>query len=310
MSFSLTVPLRHLAALALAFAFLLPLRAYAGDPGVLVLGRISDDPKAHYEQLRALLDYVVPRMKDVGIHEGRILMAKDAQQMASYLRRGRVDWVTETAGTGVLLQQRADARPILLTERDGTSHYHTIFFARSDSGIRSLDDLRGHSVAFQRPLSTSAYFLPAAELLRRGNSLELLLSPTDELDSAVVGYVFARSELNIATWVHKRLVDVGTMSNLDWANPRRVPASFRRDMQVIGRTGDIPRAIELVRGDLDPKVQARLRDVLADAARDPQAKEALLGFFQTTRFLPVDAQSQRALDDLARGVSRVRSKVE
>ena len=60
----------------------------APDP-VLVLGRISDDPKAHYEQLQPLLDYVVARMHDVGITEGRILMARDPQQMASYLRRGR-----------------------------------------------------------------------------------------------------------------------------------------------------------------------------------------------------------------------------
>ncbi len=59
----------------------------APDP-VLVLGRISDDPKAHYEQLQPLLDYVVARMHDVGIKEGRILMARDPQQMASYLRRG------------------------------------------------------------------------------------------------------------------------------------------------------------------------------------------------------------------------------
>ena len=118
---------------------------------MLVLGRISDDPKAHYEQLKPLLDYVVPRMADVGIREGRILMAKDPQQMASYLRRGRVDWVTETAGTAVLLQQRAGAKPLLLTERDGTSQYHSVFFARRDSGLRSLADLRGHSVAFQRP---------------------------------------------------------------------------------------------------------------------------------------------------------------
>src|SRR5690606_19387522 len=36
--------------------------ARAADPHVLVLGRISDDPKAHYEQLKPLLDYVVPRM--------------------------------------------------------------------------------------------------------------------------------------------------------------------------------------------------------------------------------------------------------
>ncbi len=126
----------------------------------------------------------------------------------------------------------------------------------------------------------------------------------------VVGYVFARSELNIATWVHKRLVDVGVMSNLDWDNPRRVPTAFRRDLRVIGQTGDVPRALELVRSDLDPVVEARLRKVLYDAAADPQARDALQGFFQTTRFLLVDAASRRALDDLADGVARVRSEVE
>src|SRR5690606_9523186 len=63
------------------------------DDGVLVLGRVSDDPKSHYDQLKPLLDYVVPRMAGVGIRSGRILMAKDLQQMTSYLRRGQVDWI-------------------------------------------------------------------------------------------------------------------------------------------------------------------------------------------------------------------------
>jgi phosphonate transport system substrate-binding protein len=89
-----------------------------------------------------------------------------------------------------------------------------------------------------------------------------------------------------------------------------VPAAFRADLRVIGETGNVPRALELVRSDLDPKVEARLRKVLCDAAKDPDAREALLGFFQTTRFLPVDAGSQHALDDLADGVARVRSEVE
>lgn len=303
--------LRRIAFLLFGLALALPTgTARAGDPGVLVLGRISDDPKAHYEQLKPLLDYVVPRMADVGIREGRILMAKDSQQMASYLRRGRVDWVSETAGTAMLLHQRARAKPLLLTERDGTSQYHSLFFTRRDSGIRTLGDLRGHSVAFQRPSSTSAYFVPAAELLRRGLSLELLLSPTDQLDSSVVGYLFARSELNISTWVHKRLVDAGVMSNLDWDNPQRMPSAFRRDLVVIGKTEDYPRALELVRGDLDSKVEARLQQVLSDAAADPDASEALLRFFKTTRFLPIDQASRRSLDHIASGVARVRAEVE
>jgi phosphonate transport system substrate-binding protein len=281
------------------------------DRHVLVLGRISDNPKLHYRQLKGLLDYVVPRMADVGIREGRILMARDDQQMASFLRRGRVDWVTETAATGVMLQERAGAQPLLLTERDGVSRYHTVFFSRRDSGIDSLDQLPGHSVAFQRPNSTSAYFVPAAELLSEGMMLEPLLSPNDRPDAPAVGYLFARSELNVATWVHKRLVDAGTVSNLDWANPQRMPAAFRDDLQIIARSSEYPRAIELVRGDLDPAVANRLRQVLLEAAADPDAHEALMRFFRTTRFLPLDGEADRvALRRVGEGVRRVRAEVE
>jgi phosphonate transport system substrate-binding protein len=280
------------------------------DSHVLVLGRISDDPKEHYEQLKPLLDYVVPRMADVGIREGRILMARDVQQMNSYLRRGRVDWVTETAGTGMLLHQGSGAKPLLLTERDGVSNYTSVFFTRRDSGIRSLRDLRGRSVAFQSPYSTSAYYVPAAELLDRDLTLQILLSPMDRPAPDGVGYLFARTELNIATWVHKHLVDVGVMSNLDWQNPQRVPVGFRSDLMIVHETPPYPRAIEMVRGDLDSKVEARLREVLIEASRDPDAREALLRFFKTTRFLPIDDQAQQSLRYIGTGVQRIRAEVE
>lgn len=285
--------------------------AWAGDDGqVLVLGRISDDPKAHYEQLKPLLDYVVPRMREVGITEGRILMASDAQQMTSYLRRGRVDWVTETAGTAMRLQERAGARPLLLTERGGVSRYRGVFFVRRDSGLETLADLEGRTVAFQNTASTSAYFAPAAELLEAGQRLEILLSPMDRPALDSVGYVFARTELNIAVWVHKRLVDAGVVSSQDWDDVRRLPPAFRNDFRVIHQTQDYPRALEMVRRDLDPKIEARLREVLLEAAADPDAREALQLFFRTTGFVPIDRESQRALDRLRQGVARVREQLE
>ncbi len=292
-------------------AGLVPSAAAADDQRhILVLGRISDDPRTHYEQLKPLLDYVVPRMADVGIREGRVLMARDAQQMASYLRRGQVDWVTETAGSAMLLQQRGNARPLLLTERDGASRYRSVLFVRRDSGLTSLEDLRGRSVAFQNNASTSAYFLPTIELLRRRLPLSLLLSHMDKPSDQSVGYVFARSERNIGAWVHKRLVDAGAMSDIDWNNPARLPNSFRKDLEVIHISEPVPRALEMVRGDLDPQIQARLREVLIEAAGDPQAREALQYFFRTTRFMPIDDETLRVLERLRKGVVMVRTEVE
>lgn len=284
--------------------------AAADDPHVLVLGRISDDPSADYEQLRPLLDYVVPRMADVGIREGRILMARNVQQMSSYVRRGRVDWVTANAATGMLLQARANARPLLLTQRNGVSRDRSVFFVRRDSGVTSLEDLRGRSVAFQDASSTSGYFVPSMQLLQHGMSLQILLSPMDRPAEGAVGYVFARSELNIATWVHKRLVDAGTMSHLDWNNPQRIPPSYRGDFKAIGESPEYPDALELVRGNLDTKARVRLREVLIAAGDDPDAREALLQFFGTTRFLPIDPAAAATLRNLRAGVLRVRAEVE
>lgn len=280
------------------------------DASVLVLGRISDDPKSHYEQLKPLLEYVVPRMAGVGIRSGRILMARDFQQMASYMRRGRVDWVTETSGNAVLLEQRANARSMLVSERDGASRYHSLFFVRTDSPISTLKDLSGHSVAFQSPYSTSAYYLPASMLLESGQRMDLLLSPMDRPPADAVGYVFARTELNIATWVHKGLVDAGVLSNLDWISPQSLPPAFAADFRIIAESQDVPRALVLARAGLNQKVEARLREVLMEASNDPDAGEAMRLFLGTSRFLPISSENRQALDHLGAGVARVRREVE
>ena len=279
----------------------------ATEPGVLVLGRISDDPAAHYDPLKQLLDYVVPRMADVGIREGRVLMARDLKQMESYLRRGRVDWVTETSATAMALESRAGARALLLPERSGVNSYNTVFITRRDSGIEGFEDLRGRSIAFQNLTSTSAYVVPAMVLIGKGLDMEVLLSPFDRPSEDSVGYLFARSELNISTWVHKGLVDAGAFSNLDWA---RMPESYRQDLVAFHSTGEFPRGLEMVRGDLDPAVARRLRTVLAEAANDPAASEALQRFFGTTRFLPIDEETRLALDELRDGVGRVGAVLE
>jgi phosphonate transport system substrate-binding protein len=297
--------------LVLAVGVLLPAGSHADEsPDVLVFGRVSDNPKAQYESMKALLDYVVPRMADVGIREGRILMASDHHQMASYLRRGRVDWVSETAAGGMLLQSSAGVEPLVVSERNGIRRYHTVYFARKDSDVKSLDDLRGHTVAFQNRTSTSAYFVPAIELRERGLPMEILRSPTDRFVPDAVGYVFARTERNISTWVHKRLVDVGTISNLDWANDERVPEFFRKDFVILRETSDLPRGVELVRHNLDARVRERLYEVLIGMSDDPSAQQAMGKFHSSLRFFSLEKQDLIDLERLRAGVARVNAEIE
>lgn len=284
--------------------------AAAAPSSVLVLGRISDDPATHYDQLKPLLDYVVPRMREVGIRRGEILMAPDARQMSSYLRRGRVDWVSETTGAAMLLEQRDSAHPLLMTERGGVRDFHTVFFVRRDSPIQSLGQLRGHTLALQNASSTSGYLVPMLELMRNGIACDVLLSPDDTQVLGSVGYLMVGSKLNIAAFVHKRLIDAGAFSNLDWDDERHLPPAFKRDFRIVYRSAPVPRAVEMVRSGMDPAVERRLRAVLLQAASDPKAAPALKRFFGTTAFYPLDSESRKHLDALSTGLQHVRNEME
>jgi hypothetical protein len=50
--------------------------------------------------------------------------------------------------------------------------------------------------------------------------------------------------------------------------------------------------------------------LLLAAAADPDAREALLQFSTTTRFLPIDAVDDATLARLRAGIARVRAEVE
>lgn len=276
---------------------------------VLVLGRVSDNPRRHAESMLPMLDYVVPRMRSVGIREGRILMARDAHQMQSYLRRQRVDWVSETAGMATEYQRRVGAQLLLLSDRGG-AHYHGVFLTWKGSGITSLELLRGHSIAFQNAYSTSSYVLPAAALLREGIELDVLLSPLDRPAPGRVGYLFSRREENILTWVQKRLVDAGAFSNLDLEFAEQRHPGISADLEIFHRTRDVPRAIEVVAPGLAPAVRERLREVLLAAGDDPAATATLARFFGTRRFLPIDEQSEQELGELRADIELVRERLE
>ena len=284
--------------------------AAVDDHAELVIGRTSDDPRSDVGRLQPLLDYVVPRMAGVGIRRGRVLMARDTQQMISYLRRGKVDWLTDTAGAAMAFEERAGARIMLTSYREGVDRYASVLVARRDRGIESIDDLRGRSIAFQNASSTSAYFLPASAILQHGLPLVILASPADRPGSDLVGFVFARTELNIATWVHKGLADAGAFSNLDWDNPRRMPPSFRADFRVIAESDSVPRAIELIRKDLPAELADVLRATLLGLDNKPEAQEALRGYFATARFEAIDAETQRSLTALNARIAPLRKELD
>src|ERR1700729_1346624 len=60
---------------------------------------------------------------------------------------------------------------IVPQEKDGTTYYYSVMVTRKDSGITSVEQMKGHSLAFADPNSTSGYLIPSATLKTSGIEL-------------------------------------------------------------------------------------------------------------------------------------------
>ena len=80
---------------------------------------------------------------------------------------GTIDmaWLGASSYAGIYIQDPDAVEPVLIkVNMDGSYGYHSIGFARKDSGIASLDDMAGKTFGFGDPNSTSGYLIPSIEI--------------------------------------------------------------------------------------------------------------------------------------------------
>jgi phosphonate transport system substrate-binding protein len=271
----------------------------AVEARVLVLGQVSDRPGKDYEQLRPMADYAAQQLAPLGISSAEVRLFPQAADLVAAMRRGEVDWVTETPFTAARLVHEAGARLLLRKWKRGQREYQSIIYTRLGSSVRSLDDLVGQTITFEHADSFSSYYLPRRLLEQRG----MVLSPMKDLQQLPVpgrvSYMFSRNERNNALWVHKSLIVAGALSSSDWNDPARVPPALRDELRIIFRSPSYPRALELVSAGLAPELVAALRDLLLHMT-PANAPELMAAYEKTTGFEPILPDDLSLLNDIYR----------
>ena len=80
-------------------------------------------------------------------------------------------WLGPSGYAKVYLTNPDAVEPVLVkVNTDGSFGYYAIGFARADSGITSLEDMKGRKFALGDPNSTSGYLIPSYELNKQGFS--------------------------------------------------------------------------------------------------------------------------------------------
>ncbi|EAV46189.1 phosphonate ABC transporter, periplasmic phosphonate-binding protein [Stappia aggregata IAM 12614] len=82
-------------------------------------------------------------------------------------------WLGASGYAKVFLTDPEAVEPVLVkVNNDGSYGYYSIGFARVDSEINSLEDMKGKTFGFGDPNSTSGYLIPSIEIPKLGYSMK------------------------------------------------------------------------------------------------------------------------------------------
>lgn len=99
--------------------------------------------------------------------ETKLFAPADYNGVIQGLLGGTIDmaWLGASSYAATYLQDPDAVEPVLVkVNLDGSIGYHSIGFARVDSGVTSLDDMEGKVFGFGDPNSTSGYLIPSIEI--------------------------------------------------------------------------------------------------------------------------------------------------
>lgn len=261
----------------------------------LVIGRISTNVRKHWPRLDAMASYLAAELAPFGVAGVEVKMVDTMEEMREMLRAGEIDLFSETAFAAIELTQDGSAEMLLREWKSGVSDYHTVIFARRDSGIDSLDDLVGRTMSFEDRGSTSGYLVPRANMAQHGLSLAELNDGLARPPIGTVGFNFADDEGTVVSRVLRGFSDAGAMSNLDWADEDEVTEVEKRELIVVHETDPVIRSILLVRSTLDSNIKGRLASVLERMHETEAGLDTLKEYWKVAKF---DRIEGAALDSL------------
>jgi phosphonate transport system substrate-binding protein len=189
----------------------------------------------------------------------------------------------------VLANREAGCQILVRDIWQGKTAYTARFYVRTDRGIRRLEDLRGKTVAFVDPASSSGYIYPMVLLIKHGlvrdrdpRSFfkEALFTGTHEaaLQSVLRGRVDAAASFDKAPELH--IKDPGLIAQLAF----------------VGETPEIPEAGICARPGLPAEPVARVKRALL-SIRAPEYAALLKEIYGIDGFIEADDRDYQPVRD-------------
>jgi phosphonate transport system substrate-binding protein len=210
----------------------------------------------------------------------RVTVASDYAAVIEALRNHTADLAFVHPVGYVRASREAKATIVARNVWHGKSSFTARIYVRRDSGIRTLEQLRGRTMAFVDPTSSSGYTYPMVLLIQRG--LVKNRDPRTFFREVVFSGAHDASMRALLNG------HVDAIASFDLAREQYLKDPAERErIVVVAETGEIPEAGIAAREGLDPALFARVRAALLQI-KAPAYADLLKRLYEIDGFAPAE----------------------
>ncbi len=235
----------------------------------LVIGRVpAENVLRLLKRSQPLIRYLE---KELGMRV-RFQFAKDYGAMIKGMEKKAYDLVLLGPKSYIEGKERSGYYAILKPIRHGSATYRSIIIARKDSGINTLNDLKGKSFCFTDRESASGYLYPKVLLLEEG------IDPDRDFER-----IFFTGTHDGVVWnvYHKNFAAGACFDDARKSAFQEEPEKIE-ELKVIARTPPISNEPLAIRPDLDKGLVEKISKAFLQLGQSPEGRKILEALYPGT----------------------------
>lgn len=252
----------------------------------LVMGLIpaenNEEMIKTFEPMRAYLEKKLNK-------KVKLFTATDYAGVVEAMRKKRVDiaWFGPLSYYLAEMEAGAEAFAVGIREGSDSPTYKSLFVAPCDSGIKSIADLKGKSVAFVNPASTSGGLMPTY----------MVKKATGMMPEQYFGkFTYSGSHDAAELAVKNKTVDAAADNDITYTKMLEKGLITKESNCIIAESTPLPGSPLVYRGDLDKKLKAEIKEVILNAHKDIQ----VTGYGKISHYVSVTPADYQSIRDMVK----------
>lgn len=233
------------------------------------------------------------------------LQASDYNAVIEAMRTGKVEMAFFGPLSFSLANERAKAEPIGMKAKDGDKSkatYKAVLIARSDSNLNSISDIKGKTMAFVDPNSTSGNIIPSASIMKEFASEKLTMDDLHTNGKFFSSVMFSGKHQAGLQAVIKGDVDVAPISDeilkAEIANGNAKEGAVK----IIYSSDPIPAEPMAIRGDLPVELKDKVKKFILSYDNE-EYFEKVVGT-KGSRFVPTSIEDYKSIVELNKQLNK------